>query len=100
MEREVNYHPKATAEAFKSARFYNRRAAGLGAEFFDELDFIVNQLRADPMRRKPDGDGVRSWRFRRFPFRVHFYVEPKRIRIFTVAHLKRRPRYWRKRIPD
>jgi hypothetical protein len=54
MEREVKYHPKASAEAVKSARYYNRRVPGLGAEFFDEVDSVIKQLSADPFRQTPD----------------------------------------------
>jgi toxin ParE1/3/4 len=97
MAREVKYHPKALAEAFKSARYYNRRVPGLGADFFDEVDSVIKQLSADPLRQKADAQGIRSWRLKRFWFRVYYLVEPSRIRILAVAHPKRRPRYWRRR---
>jgi mRNA-degrading endonuclease RelE of RelBE toxin-antitoxin system len=100
MAEEIKYHPKALAEAFRSARYYNRQEEGLGAEFFNAVDFCVGQLRQDPLRQKPDEDGVRSWRLRRFPFRVYYAVDPNRIRILAVAHLKRRPGYWRQRLEE
>jgi mRNA-degrading endonuclease RelE of RelBE toxin-antitoxin system len=98
--REIKYHPKALAEAFKSARFYNRAQAGLGAEFFEQLDETVVCLRKDPMRPRADENGVRSWRLRRFPFRVYYAIDPGRIRILAVAHLKRRPGYWQERLKE
>ena len=97
---EIKYHPKAHAESFKSARFYNRRVPGLGKEFFDELDSTIRQLQSDPLRAAPDADGIRSWRVRRFPFRVYYVVDPNRIRVLAVAGLKRRPGYWRPRADD
>ena len=100
MEKEIKYHPKALAEAFRSARYYNKRRPGLGAEFFEEVDSAVNQLRADPLRHRADADGVRSWRLRRFLFRIYYFLEPNRIRILAVAHPKRRLGYWRQRIKD
>jgi plasmid stabilization system protein ParE len=98
--REVKYHPKASAEALHSARYYNRRQPGLGAEFFDELDRTVAQVREDPLCFPADADGIRSWRLRRFPFRAYYIIEPDRIRILAVAHLRRRPGYWRERTND
>jgi hypothetical protein len=100
MEKEIKYHPKALAEVFKSARFYDRRVPGLGARFFEELDLAVEQLRSDPLRQRADADGVRSWLVRRFLFRIYYFVEPNRVRILAVAHAKRRPGYWRRRIND
>jgi hypothetical protein len=98
--RQVKYHPKALAEAFHSARYYDRQRNGLGAEFFDELDRTVGELRSAPLRPRADEDGVRSWRLRRFLFRVYYVVDPNRIRALAVAHLRRRPGYWRTRLND
>ena len=100
MEREIKYHPKALAEAFKSARYYNRRSLGLGAEFFEEIDSVVRQLQVDPSRQKPDANGVRSWPMKRFWFRIYYFLDPNRIRILAVAYPKRRPGYWRQRMRD
>lgn len=58
--QELKYHPKALAEALRSARYYDRQRNGLGAEFFEELDRTIGQLRADPLRPRTDQDGVRS----------------------------------------
>ena len=91
MEREIKYHPKALAEAFKSARYYNRRSPGLGAEFFEEIDLVV---------RQPDANGMRSWPMKRFWFRIYYFLDPNRIRILAVAHPKRRSGYWRQRMRD
>ncbi len=57
--KEVRYHPKAFAEALKSARYYDRRVVGLGAEFFNEVDSVVQQLRKVPLRQRADTEGVR-----------------------------------------
>ena len=97
---EIKYHPKALAEAFRAANYYDRQRTGLGSEFFDEVDKTAGQLLADPLRSRTDEDGVRSWRLRRFPFRIYYAVDPNRIRVLAVAHLRRRPGYWRGRIED
>jgi plasmid stabilization system protein ParE len=97
---EIKYHPKASAETIRSARYYDRQRKGLGAEFFEELDRAVARLRSDPLRPKANADSVRSWRLLRFPFRIYYVVDPNRLRILAVAHLSRRPGYWRSRIKD
>lgn len=97
---EVKYHPKALAEIFQSADWYDKRQPGLGNELFQELDLSVLQITNDPERFVPDADGVRSVRLSRFPFRVRYVIDPDRIRILAVAHAKRRPGYWQKRMSD
>ncbi len=97
---EVKYHPKALAELFRSARYYNRQRPGLGAEFFDELDAALTRLCANPLRAKADADGIRSGRLRRFPFRVYYVCDTNRIRLLAVAHLRRQAGYWLARLED
>ena len=97
---EIIHHPKAIAEADRSACRYNRNRDGLGAEFYDELDAAICRLRENPTLFPPDRDGVHSWRLNRFPFRVYYMLDLRRIRILAVAHLSRRPGYWRHRIGD
>lgn len=91
--RPVKHHPSALAEAFGSARYYDRQRKRLGAEFFDELDGAIGQLQSNPKRHAADKNGVRSWRLRRFPFGVYYIVDPDRIRVLAVANLRRRPGY-------
>jgi len=37
---------------------------------------------------------------RRFPFGILYRIEPEEIVIVAVAHLLRKPGYWRKRIKE
>ena len=48
--RKVKYHPKALAEAFRSANYYDRQRTGLGAEFFDAS--CIGAKIADPEPRR------------------------------------------------
>ncbi|MBA4149523.1 MAG: type II toxin-antitoxin system RelE/ParE family toxin [Verrucomicrobia bacterium] len=97
---EIKYHPKALAEAFGSADYYDHQQRGLGEELFADVDAAVRLLQAAPERPKPDADGVRSWRLRRFPFRIYYMLDPNQIRILAIAHLRRRVGYWRERLKD
>jgi toxin ParE1/3/4 len=96
--RQVRYHPKASHEALKSARFYDHKRPGLGMEFFSEVDAAVQAPQGNPSRPACDPNGIRSWRLHRFPFRVYYVIDPDTIRILAVAHLRRKPGYWRQRI--
>ena len=96
--REIRFHPKASDEAFQSARFYEQKRAGLGMEFFSELDRTASHIQTNPFRPPADKDQVRSWRLQRFPFRVYYVADPEIIRVLAVAHLRREPGYWRQRL--
>jgi hypothetical protein len=46
----------------------------------------------------PGKSGTRSWKVRRFPFRVVYLQQPERVWIVAVAHLNRKPGYWLDRL--
>lgn len=41
---------------------------------------------------------VRKVEVKRFPYHVYFFVDGKRVVVFAVAHEKRHPRSWKKRV--
>jgi hypothetical protein len=48
-----------------------------------------------PLLFEPD---IRSAKVARFPYRVIYIVLGSDVEVIAVAHAKRRPRYWRRRI--
>ena len=62
----------------------------------------VNAILADPTRFQPVGDGVRVFRLKKYPFRLYytFDEEAQLVCIYAVMHEKKRPDYWRARIPN
>lgn len=103
MTTRVVYHPAAIREL--------RAAVAWSDEFFEsgaELDAVVLDLEAlvarmpyaspvahdAPLRR----EDVRQARVGRFPYRLVFLVQARDIVVLAVAHLRRRPGYWRRRL--
>jgi hypothetical protein len=83
-----------------SARYYERRVPGLGAEFLDAVDEAVRDVLDAPLRWRRVKGEVRQYLLRRFPFSVLYRVMPDHLRILAVKHHSRHPRYWQKRIKD
>jgi hypothetical protein len=40
----VDYHPEAAAEMIEAAKYYQKRVAGLGSRFLDEVDAAVDRI--------------------------------------------------------
>ena len=80
-----------------AARFYQGQRFGLGEDFLDELDRAVAFAIDHPDAGTPLGDGCRWVLTRRFRYAV-VYRGLKGIEVMAVAHLRRRPGYWRRRI--
>jgi len=95
-------HPEALVELREAAEWYEARAAGVGEEFVTlfqrHLDAAAPHARPGtpvPYARRAD---VRWLLLRpRFPFGIILLLDPRSV--IAVAHLHRKPAYWRKRLP-
>lgn len=92
------YHRLAASELIKSAEFYEQRNPTLGEAFLSAVEATLPDIRRHSELGKPGRLGTRSWRIRRFPFRIVYLDQPDRFWIVAVAHLSRRPDYWLRRV--
>jgi hypothetical protein len=72
---------------------------GLGAEFFDAVSTTLLFVSMNATAGASiSGDGLtRRALVARFPYQVVYRIRPGEIVIVAVAHLKRRPGYWKNR---
>ena len=92
-----SFHPEAEAELSGAVLFYESRITGLGRSFSAEVQRIVTLIRAYPDAGAPVRLPVRRVFVDRFPYAVVYRRERESIHILAVAHLHRRPSYWRRR---
>ena len=97
MKRAV-YHPLAGSELIESSLFYERRRRFLGEEFIIAVEDTIRKISANPQHGRMEKPDSRSYKVERFPFRVVYREQADRIWIVAVAHLSRRPGYWRRRL--
>jgi toxin ParE2 len=91
---------RAAREEFAAAvRWFEEQRAGLGAEFYDEVIATTGRLEALPESGSPiSPDGLtRRLLLPRFPYQIVYRLTPTDIVVLAVAHLKRRPNYWKDR---
>ncbi len=99
--RGYEFLPEAEEEMNQTARFYERRREGLGLEFLNEVQRTIASILAHPQSGPAVSPNIRRRIVSRFPFGVLYAIEgkkDKKIVIVAVAHLKRRPGYWKERI--
>ena len=91
----VRFHAAAARELFDAVAFYESRRTGLGGEFLDEVDRILESVVRAPESFPLDDtdESIRVARTKRFPYGLIISVE-EHIRILAVMHLHRRPGYW------
>ena len=96
------FHPEASREVRAQSLYYEEQRWRLGSEFLDELRLAVKKIEANPEQYQLLEEHVRVYRFKQFPFHLYYryYVERDEVVIFAVAHTKRRPGYWHKRLDE
>lgn len=95
---------EAEDELNAAADRYEEQVAGLGADFRAEIDRALKLVASLPRAGKAvagatRGTDVRQIFVRRFPFSVVYSLESSVIWVVAFAHHRRRPAYWKRRVP-
>jgi toxin ParE1/3/4 len=99
---KIQLHPEASAELAAEQAFYEERMPGLGIELEEEIHDALGMIASMPeaWEQWPDLPEVRVFVLDRFPFLLPYWYEVERVVLLAVAHAKRRPGYWRDRLPE
>ena len=97
MKRE--FHPEARLELNAAVDYYEERA-GLGRDFFEEVQAAIESILDFPNAGSPLSARTRKWLTRRFPYAVIYQVKADAVRIIGIAHQKRKPGYWQDRLEE
>ena len=78
--------------------WYFRHSPELSDRFLAEIDNALEEIVRFPHRWPQHLRGTRRFLLTNFPFSIIYRVRTEVIEIVAVAHHKRRPGYWRKRL--
>jgi plasmid stabilization system protein ParE len=95
----TNLHPLAIAEARAARNWYGERSIKAAARFVAELDRAVERIATTPKACPSYLHGTRVYRLRRFPYLVVYLETSTSVDVIAVAHGRRKPGYWKKRVP-
>jgi plasmid stabilization system protein ParE len=95
---KVRILPAAEAEIEEAAEWYEAARRGLAAEFVREVDAGLQRVAESPNAWHPLSQRLRRYRLHRFPYGIIYQVRKNEILVIAVAHLHRRPEYWRNRL--
>jgi len=98
--RPARISEPASHEFSEAVRWYETRRTGLGGEFFDAVGATVSGIETNPeIGAAISADGrTRRTLVTGFPYQAVYRLRPDEIVIVAIAHLKRRPGYWKNRI--
>ena len=91
------FHPDAEAEFDRAVGYYDQSQPGLGIEFAEEVYATITRIIQYPYAWSALSKNSRRSLVNRFPYGVIYQVKSRSLRIIAVAHLNRRPGYWKER---
>jgi plasmid stabilization system protein ParE len=97
--RDLEYLEEALEEAETAARWYAERSSSAALAFTSEIDAAEDSIVRTPEAWPPYDHGTRRFLLRRFPYAIVYRIESSRILIVALSHGRRRPGYWRSRLP-
>ena len=96
--RKIDVHPEAVVEARAAAQWYRERSKLAADAFLVELDRAVERIAENPQMYSPYVRDTRRYLLQRFPFYLVYRELSEKLEILAIAHGRRKPGYWKKRI--
>jgi toxin ParE1/3/4 len=97
MAKAIDFLGGARADFDESFDWYAKRSVGAAIGFASAVDEAIDKIVVDSGRFPSIFGGCRYCSLGRYPFRIVFRDEPDRLVVAAIAHVKRRPGYWRGR---
>jgi toxin ParE1/3/4 len=95
--KRVEFHENAAAEYEAALDWYVERSHLAATRFSTELNQAIENISKNPRRWPIYLADTRRFFLRHFPFAVIYRELPLAIQVIAVAHLRRKPGYWKAR---
>jgi plasmid stabilization system protein ParE len=92
-------HSEADHELTVATLDYEARVPGLGVSFTDAVQGAITLIREYPELGSLVARGTRRILGHGFPYAIVYRIEENSLFVVAVAHVRRRPGYWRHREP-
>lgn len=96
--KAVRFLEEALEEFLEQVAFYEEREKGLGERFRLAVEAATTLAATHPKLGSPWKLHTRRVFPKAFKFSVVYRIEPEELVVFAVAHFRRRPTYWRRRL--
>jgi plasmid stabilization system protein ParE len=94
----VRFVPEADEEVSEATAFLFERSPRAAERFLADVDHAIQLLLRFPRLGSPLPRNLRRLLLKVFPYRIIYRIEGDEIVVYAVAHVRRRPGYWRKRV--
>lgn len=95
--RRVVFRSQARREFDEAGDWYEKERPGLGMEFLDEIQLLIQRIATTPEQFPMLHRDVRKAVVRRFPYCIYFRERKELIVVLAVFHSARNPTAWQQR---
>lgn len=95
---QARYFPAASRELEDALEWYLERSPQAAEAFLREIDRAIAVIAAAPRVWPHFELGTRRYVLQRFPYSIIYREADGSVEIVAVAHHKRRPRFWHRRL--
>jgi plasmid stabilization system protein ParE len=95
----IRFVPEADEELSEAAAYLSRRFTLAAQRFLADVDDSIRLLLRFPRIGFPLRRDLRRLLLKVFPYKIIYRIEGDDIVVYAVAHVRRRPGYWRNRTP-
>lgn len=97
---KIRFLYAAQKELDEAVEWYNDQSDKLGLQFLNEVNGAIKRIHSFPYACVEIEDGIRRCLVKRFPYGVIYGLDmdQERLVIIAVAHLHRKPGYWKDRV--
>ncbi len=93
----LEFTPQAREDIREIVLWYRNEVEGLQDRFLLSLKSSVDLLLDNPLAFQVNFSSIRSILLYRFPYRLYYFIDGISIRILGIIHIKRNPKFIRKR---
>ena len=97
---KIEFEEDARLETIAALEWYLERSEQVAERFLAEISRAVDSVSAAPKRWPEFGHGTRRFVLHQFPFAIIYRILPSSVRIVAVAHMRRKPGYWKGRTSE
>ena len=94
----IRFLPVAERELDEAIEYYDHEKEGLGQVFWLDVKHALGHIVAFPNAWRRLSARTRRCRLRHFPYGLIYQVRKHELLIVAVAHLHRKPDYWKNRM--
>jgi hypothetical protein len=94
------FHPGALADFTEAHEWYLDVDIDVAAAFRQAPEHTIDRIQATPERWSLQRNGARACRVGSFPYSIHCSQSKEEVTIIALAHHRRRPGWFSKRLAD